>query len=220
MRDRFAEIAVGHICDALEHLGVLTPIVGPRLRCLSAEARFAGPAVTLDVARSRFGDESRRLTEFLDEVVGEGDVVVINLNGIDDCVLFGGRAALRAEMRGAVGAVVNGYARDAEEIAESAMPVHALGPRVPASEGRLHGVRINEPVIIDGVLVAPGDWLVGDATGIALVPAGLVERVLELAEEREEIDRESMVELREGKTIAETHRHFRDEDVTALKALE
>jgi 4-hydroxy-4-methyl-2-oxoglutarate aldolase len=220
MADRFKAIATGHIADALEHLGVRTPCLGPSLRPLSPEARMAGPAVTLELARNRMGTGSRGLAEFLDDVVDEGEVVVIDAKAVPECVLFGERAGMGALNRGAVGAIVNGYCRDVDGMQTLGLPVHACGPALPASEGKLQAVRIKQDVVINGVLIQPGDWIVADVSGVCVVPRDLLERVLELAEEREEIDRETLVEMRAGKGLRDTHRHFRDEDLDAMQALE
>ena len=70
--------------------------------------------------------------------------------------------------------------------------------------------------LIDGVLIRPGDWLVGDKSGICVVPQDMVMQVLELAEEREEMDRWGFEGLRQGKTAQEMHRHFKDDDLEAM----
>ena len=220
MQERFQRIATGHVADALEHLGVRTPMLRGGFRPLTNTTRMAGPAVTLEVCRSRFGTESRRLTEFLDETVDQGTVLVIDAQRINDTVLFGDRAGLRARMRGAVGAVINGYVRDIDGLETLEFPVHALGAGIPASEGKLQGVRLNEDLVVNGILVQPGDWMVADPTGVCVVPRGIVSEVLELAEERDATDKESLVELRAGKTARDTHRHFKSDNADSIRSLE
>ena len=218
--ERFQAVASGHICDALEHVGIISPVLPETLRPLTSAVRFAGPAATLKLARSRTENDSRRLNELLEDVAKAGDVLVIDAQGIMSAAVFGDRSGFVAKTLGSSGAVVNGGARDIDGLEELQYPVHALGRALPASEERLQGVELNCDVIIGGVLIHPGDWLVGDDSGICVVPAELLEQVLELAEEREEIDKDSFDQLRAGKTMREVHRHFKDDDIEQIRRTE
>ena len=216
---RFRAIPTGHICDALEHEGIRTPVLPASLSPITASVHFAGPVTTLKLALCRTGKEPRRLQD-LKAAVTPGSVVLIDGQGILDSVLFGDRAATGAIRNGAVAAVVNGAVRDVDGLRELDFPVFALSTGVPASEGRFMGVGLNVEVIIGGVLIEPGDWLVGDLSGICVIPHAMVERVLELAEERDQIDKESIVELKSGASFQKAHRHFRDDDPEHLRQVE
>jgi regulator of RNase E activity RraA len=218
--ERLLAVETGHVCDALEHVGVRTPALTDRFRPLTTATRFAGRAVTLVLARSRTGQESRRLSELLDDAVSPGTVVVIDAHADTTSTVFGDRAAYVAQRNGASGAVLNGGVRDIDGLNELGFPVHALGRSLPASEAKLQGLAVNERVVLDGVLIDPGDWLVGDSSGICVIPADLMPRVLELAEERQAIDDESFEHLRAGLTMRESHRHFEDDDLEAIRGLE
>lgn len=213
MSNRFMDVATAHICDALEHVGIRTPTLPDQFHPLTQMTKFAGIAVTLRLAFSRTGTEPRRLNELVEDAARPGSVVVIDALGKTGSTLFGDRAAFTAKRRGAVGAVVNGGCRDIAGLNELGFPVHAIGRSLPASEGKYQGLEINGDVVFEGVLIRAGDWLVADESGICIVPQELAERVLVLAEEREQIDRESMAGLRAGKTLREVHRHFKDDDV-------
>jgi 4-hydroxy-4-methyl-2-oxoglutarate aldolase len=217
---RLMEIDTGHVSDALERTGIRTPVLTDRFRPLTSAARFAGRAVTLELARSRTGSESRRLSELLDDAVHPASVVVIDAHGDTSATPFGDRAGLVAQRNGATGAVLHGGVRDVDGLNELRFPVHATARALPASEGKLQAVALNGPVVLDGVLIEPGDWLAGDSSGICVIPAASFERVLELAEERQAIDDESFEALRAGRTLSEAHRHFRDDDVEAIRVLE
>lgn len=220
IRERFAEIATGHVCDALEHLGVVTAALPDRIRPMTKSSKFAGPAVTLKLARNRTGREPRKLNEVIEEALYPGGVLVVDAQGLTEAALFGDRAALAAQILGGVGAVINGGVRDLAGLNDLDFPVHAAGRNVRASEGVFQGVGIDVDLIVDGVLIEPGDWLVGDESGICVVPAQMLDDVLKLAEEREAIDREGVGGLRSGKKLREVHRHFNDDDVEALRRLE
>ncbi len=213
MSRRFMDVATAHICDALEHVGIRTPTLPDQFHPVTQVTKFAGTAVTLRLALSRTGKEPRRLNELVEDAARPGTVVVIDALGKTGSTLFGDRAAFTAQRNGAVGAVVYGGCRDISGLNELHFPVHAIGRSLPASEGKYQGLEINGDVVLDGVLIRAGDWLVADESGICVVPQELAERVLVLAEEREQIDRESMAGMRAGKTLREVHRHFKDDDV-------
>jgi len=220
MSERFMKCETGHICDALEHVGIKTPALPDQIHPLTKKTKFAGKAVTLRLALSRTGSESRRLNEVVENAARPGSVVVIDALGKTGSTLFGDRAAFTAKRSGAVGAVVYGGCRDIDGLNELDFPVHAIGRALPASEGKYQGLEINDDVVIDGVLIRAGDWLVADGSGICVVPQDVATRVLELAEEREQIDRDSMEALRSGKTLREVHRHFKDDNVEAIAQTE
>lgn len=217
---RYQAVGTSHICDALERVGVLTPVLSDRFRPVTTATKFAGPAVTLKYSRSRTADQPRRLNEFLDEQITEGSIVVIDAQGLLDVSSWGSRAGFTAQRAGAKGVLVHGGARDLEGLEELGVPVRTIGHAMRHSEGRYQCAGMNESLVLDGVLINPGDWLVADNTGVCVVPKESVVEVLELAEEREAIDNESFVGLRAGKSIREVHRHFHDDDVEEIAHLE
>lgn len=213
---RFLALQTGHLCDALEHIGVHTPKLSDRFRPFTSNAKFAGPAVTLRAALSRTGKEPRRLASFTENEMTPGCVAVIDGCGLLDSAMLGGRAAYKAKRHGAVGIVVNTGLRDVDELEEIGIAVHGVGRSLSPSEGKYMCIGINESVVLDGVLIRPGDWLVGDSSGICVVPQEMLMKVLELAEEREEMDSWSFEGLRQGKSSKEVHRHFKDDDIEEM----
>lgn len=216
MSTRYLLVATGHICDALEHVGIRTPVLPDVFRPMTRKTKFAGTAVTLRLAFSRTGKEPRRLNDVVETDAYPGSVIVIDALGRTASTLFGDRAAFTAKRSGAVAAVVYGGCRDIDGLNELEFPVHAVGRALPASEGKYQAVEVNGDLVLEGVLIQSGDWLVGDDSGICVIPQHLAVRVLELAEERESIDNESFEGLRAGKTLREVHRHFKDDDVEEI----
>ncbi len=220
MAERYLAVETAHVADALEKLGIRTPELPTDLVPVGRHARFAGPAATLRLALSRTGRESRGINVLIEDTAAPGDVLCIDAQGCRDSVLFGDRAALGALEHGCVGAVVNGIVRDVEGIDDLGFPVHAVGAGLRASEGRFMAVGIDVDLVIGGVLVQPEDWLVGGRSGICVIPRDLVEQVLTLAEERDQVDKETLGEIRSGATLRSAHRHFRDDDHEEMRRLE
>lgn len=99
-----------------------------------------------------------------------GAVVVCQAGDLDYAVA-GGNVCATAQKHGIAGFVIDGLVRDLGEIRDCAFPVFARG-LVPKPGGK-HGEGIlNGPVTCGGVSVQPGDWIIADEEGIAVVPAG------------------------------------------------
>ncbi|MEV6609790.1 fumarylacetoacetate hydrolase family protein [Kutzneria sp. NPDC051319] len=122
------------------------------------------------------------------EGLGSGDVLVIEARGEIGAGTIGDILALRAQIRGAAGIVTDGPLRDTSAVADLDIPTYAAGSHA-AVLGRRHvPMDVDIPISCGGVLVLPGDVLVGDDDGVIVVPADLVDDVAAaaLAQEREE----------------------------------
>ena len=87
--------------------------------------------------------------------------------------------------------------RDRDAIAALGFPVFAKGLCVKATDKLVPG-RFGAPVVIDGVLVNPGDWVLGDADGVVVVPATAAATVLQQSVEREAKERAIIERIRGG----------------------
>ena len=108
-----------------------------------------------------------------------GTVIVVE-SGTLDYAMSGGNVCAIAQKRGIAGFVVDGVIRDVAEVREAKFPVFARGimpkPGVKQTLGTL-----NEPINCGGVEVHPGDIIVADEEGIAVIPAAKLESVYEIA---------------------------------------
>lgn len=97
-----------------------------------------------------------------------GDVIVVDGGGYTERALCGEIMISYAKKRGIAGFVINGCIRDVEAILKIDFPVYALGqnPNGPMKNGP---GEINTPVVCGGMVIMPGDILVGDADGIVVV---------------------------------------------------
>ncbi len=185
--DGLREVAVASISDALGQLGVggtMEAAISPIFA-----SKIVGPAVTvLEEAAADAGPPEHAL-EAID--TGEpGSVVVISHGGDPNVALWGGLMAAGAHTRGLEGAVLDGSVRDAEEIERDfGFPVFSRGTSPVTTIGRYRTVANGVPVTCGGVEVTPGDLVVGDADGVAVVPADHADEVLARAREIE--DREA-----------------------------
>lgn len=141
----------------------------------SLHAVLCGPALTVQV---RPGDNLMIHKALM--MAQAGDIVVIDGGGDLTQALVGGLMRTTALARKIGGFVIDGAIRDLVEWADGRMPVFAKGHthRGPSKEGP---GRINAPVACAGLVVQPGDLVMGDADGVICVPAqevaGLLPRV-------------------------------------------
>ena len=109
------------------------------------------------------------------------------------------RAAMK---RGLKGVVIDGAIRDAAEIRELGFPCYARA-NVPAGPHKGFGGIIDGPISCAGCPVKPGDLVVGDDDGIAVVPLEWAEDMLAASKEKLRQEEETLKQIAEGKTTAE-----------------
>jgi RraA family protein len=153
-------LPVANIGDAMDRLNVVDAAIGP----LWIGSRIVGRAFTVMTA----GGDNRAIHDAL-ESAGPGDVLVVNGQGVTNRALIGELIAGRAAAQGVLGFVIDGAARDVQDLEKMQFPVfaRAVTPAGPYRNGPGYHQR---PVAIGGVVVSPGDLIVGDSDGVAVVP--------------------------------------------------
>jgi regulator of RNase E activity RraA len=185
--------------DACEISGVARGLVQR-----SGRGRFAGFAVT---AREHAGERgSFPRADFgvgkMIAAVAPGDVLLVDVGGADIST-FGGLAALATKKRGAAAVVVDGACRDIEEIRATDLWLARRSVTPTTGKTRLKLASLNEPIAVGGIAVAPGDLVVGDGTGIVVIPQGELARVLGAAERMLATDAAIEQALHAGKSFSE-----------------
>jgi 4-hydroxy-4-methyl-2-oxoglutarate aldolase len=107
-----------------------------------------------------------------------------------------------AEARGITGLVIDGGVRDVDALAAHAFPVFSAAIALPGATKEMPGA-LGEPVTIGDAIVAPGDWVVGDADGVVVIAAASLADVLAAGRAREAKERKMFDELRAGRTTLE-----------------
>lgn len=124
---------------------------------------------------------ARDYRRLLIDSVGADEVLVFDGAAAADFPVFGDMTALRAFRNGAAGCVTDGLVRDVAAIEDIGLPVFAKGTWLAPSASFPIAWEMDTPIQCGGVLVMPGDWILGDADGVMVVPPGLVSKVLEQA---------------------------------------
>ena len=155
-------------------------------------SRAAGPARTVRCAQ---GDNLMVLAAMA--ALRPGEVLVLTMPEPAPFALFGGLLATQARARGAAAVLVDASVRDVEELAALGPPTWARWVRVRGAVKEEPGA-LDVPVAVGGAEIRPGDAVVLDADGVAVVAADRLEAVLKGALEREEKERVKAEKLAGG----------------------
>jgi regulator of RNase E activity RraA len=169
---------LGDVLDAVGRVHQFLPAgVRPLLPTMKVVGR-AMPVLIGDV----FGASSKPfglLTEALDSLQ-PGDVYLAR-RGRAECAGWGELLTAAARTRGARGAVIDGYHRDTDGVLAQDFPVFSRGAYGQDAGVRAHVLDYGVTVEIDGVVVNPGDLVVGDRDGVLVIPAEVEDEVVERA---------------------------------------
>jgi 4-hydroxy-4-methyl-2-oxoglutarate aldolase len=175
------KVSTGNIADAVDeatgHRGFMVHDMKPIYK-----TKIAGPAATA-VLRPVLKTDKRDYPNYALQILDEappGSVLVYVLEDGLETAGIGDLMSTTAKVRGLAGAVIDGGARDIDEIEEIGFPVFCRSITPATSVGRYVSVAKQVPVTCGGVLVRPGDYIVGDVTGVVVVPAENVAQVVEL----------------------------------------
>ena len=168
--------------------------VDPGIKPLDPTSRIAGRVVTLDLEP---GDNWFIHVALLE--AGAGDILVVDAKGYTEAGPWGDVLTLAAQERGLAGLVIDGAVRDSQEIIASGFPVFTRGVCIRKTTKVQRG-RVNVPITIGGVLIQPGDVLVGDADGLVRVAGADIDTALTSSEHRELKEEQMRARIREGAT--------------------
>ncbi len=136
-----------------------------------------------------------------------GSVLVVSTGNGEPAGYWGEILSRAARERGLAGVVMDGYARDAERLADVGFPVFSRGLCIRGTtKDRCGAGSFGRNVTVGGVNVRPGDLVVGDADGVVVVAAERVAEVLAAAEERDRKEALIMERLLEGETTVQIFR--------------
>lgn len=177
------DIYTAALTDVLDGLGRRHQTLPPGIVPLGPGARVAGPAFAVQGRTNHSIDPEtsiRRVLEMLG-AVPPGHVAVYEA-GDTTCAHFGELSAASLVARGVAGVVIDGGCRDVDMVRETGLPVFARYSTPQDAVSRWEVLEWGHEIEIEGVTVATGDYVVGDADGVAIVPRDLIERVFEEAE--------------------------------------
>ncbi|EJC63432.1 Demethylmenaquinone methyltransferase [Rhizobium leguminosarum bv. viciae WSM1455] len=168
------------------------------------QPRIVGPAFTLRFVPARedlatpASWASPISTRAAIEAMPEGCVAVVDAMGVTDAGIFGDILCARMQKRGVAALVTDGVVRDLAGVLDTNLPVWCRGVAAPPSVAGLTFVAWQQPIGCGGVAVFPDDIIVVDQDGAVLIPADLLEAVLDEAPEQERMEVWIMTKIDEG----------------------
>ncbi len=195
--EKFRPYSTTNVSDALDKLGLHPGIVGI-LPLYEACPKLLGTAMTMRVTAAGPTRPSAHMGVDPIMAAGKGDVIVIDNAGHLDENCWGEIMTYASIQRGIHGVVIDGASRDIDVIKTLNFPVYARG-RVPlTARGRIMQDAYNCLVRLGGVQVRPGDIIMADENGVAVVPRERAGEVLAAAEEIFQREAKIVEELKRG----------------------
>jgi len=192
IRALLLQVSAPNITDAMHRKGAMNGIFS-----VCGNVKMVGKAVTVQTLA---GDWAKPVEAI--DVARKGDVIVINNDGCTHIAPWGELATMSCVSKGLSGVVIDGAVRDVDDIRAIKLPVFAKAIVPNAGEPKGLG-EINAEIQCAGQQVVPGDWIVGDESGVVVIPAvrayEVARRALEVRKNEERIREE----IRRGSTLSQ-----------------
>lgn len=190
--EAFFKASTPNIADAMHTKGMMIDII-PRIK---HKTKMVGKALTV---RTIDGDWAKPV-EAIDKA-GKGDVIVIDAGG-GHIAVWGELASWSCKTKGINGVVIDGTARDIDDILDMEFPVFSRYIAPNAGEPKGHG-EIGAEITCGNQEVRTGDWIIGDESGVAVVPKEIAVEVVNRALDVREKENRLREEIKRGSTLSE-----------------
>jgi regulator of RNase E activity RraA len=207
---RLAKLETAGFSDVLDEMGYPGQVLASDLRPLDAERRLAGIALCVRgenrvVTQTPVPPEQQLSPYELERRMKPGLVAVIDAGGQNVGATIGGFVATSLKSNGCQGLVTNGGVRDSREIVAVGLPTFCRFVTPVNASRRWSIAEVGQPVHLPGigggtVAVRPGDYLLGDADGLVVIPAEIAALAIEAAETLDAIERTITQGIRDGGT--------------------
>lgn len=200
---KLGAFSTSNLSDAMDTLGFaggchgITPVV--------AGVKMVGTAYTIRYIP--VGVQKGTVGDYIDDV-SPGDVVVLDNNGRLDCTVWGDILTVVAKAKGISGTVIDGVCRDVSTILEEKYPIFSRGRFMMTGKDRVTVEAVQVAVTIGRAQVKPGDVLVGDDSGVVVIPQEMAEQVIEAAEAIDGAENSIVKAVRSGLSLKEARVKF------------
>ncbi|MDH5557836.1 MAG: RraA family protein [Alphaproteobacteria bacterium] len=189
----FAGLAASQVGDAMNREQIMSAAIKP----IAAGTHIRGQARTVNAMAGDNGIIHAAIPH-----VQPGEILVVNGMGVEDVAIWGEVMTHAAKKQGIAGIVLDGAVRDVAEIREMGFPVFCRAV-VPRGPHKGFGGTIDGTISCGGVAVSPGDLVIGDDDGVAVVPLAQVRTVQAAAREAQSREWAWLEEIAKGKTTRE-----------------
>ncbi|MCW8306595.1 ribonuclease activity regulator RraA [Acidiphilium sp. PA] len=199
-----ADVSTATITTVLLKKGLRNIWLRGTIPLRKGQPRLVGPAFTLRFVPAREdlatpeSWSSPRSTRGAIEDMPAGCIAVVDAMGITDAGIFGDILCARMRQRGVAALITDGVVRDLAGVLGTGLPVWCRGAAAPPSVAGLTFVAWQEPIACGGVAVFPDDVIVADDDGAVVIPAALLDHVLDHGPEQERLEAWIMREVEAG----------------------
>jgi regulator of RNase E activity RraA len=153
----------------------------------------------------------------IDAAIRPGSVIVMDTGGVTAGTALGGFVATQFQRLGCVGVVTDGAIRDAAEIQDLGLPVFTRSITPINGARRFSWIEVGCQIVLPGqtgpaVMVASGDWLLGDVDGLVVIPGAITEEIIAMSEELARIERLIAADMKaegEREAVMKAHPRFK-----------
>jgi regulator of RNase E activity RraA len=201
-REAATALTTAEVSDALDFFRL--PGSAHGIGRIAGEGKLFGQAYTVRYAPVDTATPGT-VGDYFDEVP-PGAIVVIDNGGRTDCTVWGGILSALSAHHGIGGTVINGVCRDTEEAGQANYHLYARGRFMRTGKDRVQVEALGVPVSLGEVRVCAGDFVVGDADGIVVVPQARAEEVFRKALATRAAEEKILASALAGATLAEARR--------------
>lgn len=204
--EKLEEVSTATLTSQLDKHGFRSTFL-QGLYPLRPDMRMVGYAFTLRYVPTRedmideLYDNTKNVQRLAVEAVEQDDVLVMDARGDVGAATLGNILATRLRARGARGLVTDGALRDTPGYRKLDFPAYVKGAHAATSFKVHHPLEMNVPVGCAGVLIMPGDVIVGDGEGVVAIPAAVAEEVAHAAYEQERLEEFIQQKIAAGASI-------------------
>ena len=185
MHEEWKPIYTALVCDIMDSLGHRNQAMSHDVRPSHADGWIAGYAVTLDAYENhQHHDDPYGKIFAAYDLVKAGGVFVAATNGETKSGLWGELLSTAAKARNVESVVTDGLVRDIRQMNDMGFNCFCKGYSPLDSAGRIIVESVNENIQCGGVIVNPGDFILGDYDGVAVIPAAIKDEVFKLSMEK------------------------------------
>lgn len=173
------------VADVLDAMGFLNQALASGIRPLTTTKRICGRVFTARAhAVQEIPAEPYKLEIEAVEAMESGDVLVVSTGEDRTCGFWGELLTTACLYKGVRGVVMDGCTRDLWKINELCFPVFGMGYHPADSKGRVDIFEIQSRIMLGGVGIDPGDYLIGDEDGCVVIPSASADEAVRLALEK------------------------------------
>jgi 3-hexulose-6-phosphate synthase/6-phospho-3-hexuloisomerase len=189
LKEAFSKVSTPNISDAMHKKGAMHDI-----RPIRLGFHMVGRALTVNTVD---GDWAKPI-EAIDEA-DKGQIIVVNTNG-GKTAIWGELATWSAKLKGLEGAVIDGAIRDLDDIIKMDFPIFCKHISSNAGEPKGFG-EIRAEINCGGRTVRSGDWIIGDDSGVVVVPQDIAQEIANRAIDVKEHENRIREEIKNGGSL-------------------